>query len=212
MSTGPLGEDVQDQAGAIQHAALKLTLQVALLAGTERMVEYHDFRFVLAHFTGYFLQLSAADKRARVWRRPGAHDIGDRVTAGSVTRYFYDGVNLAIQPEARTVRATQGGRPLEVEMAMRELPNVKNAVVTARRPPDEDARLVAYVVPHLAPFDAPAAKFGPARMRKPRISSAPSSGRKVTTERMGRLAMDQRLCPRRTKAENTTAASRITSA
>ena len=48
-----------------------------------------------------------------------ANEKPDRVTAGSVTRYFYDGVNLAIQPEARTVRATQGGRPLEVEMAMR---------------------------------------------------------------------------------------------
>ena len=33
----------------------------------------------------------------------------NQVLNGTVTRYFYDGVNLAIQPEARTVRATQDG-------------------------------------------------------------------------------------------------------
>jgi hypothetical protein len=43
----------------------------------------------------------------------------DRTTAGGVTRYFYDGVNLALQPEARTVRATQDGRPVKVELARR---------------------------------------------------------------------------------------------
>jgi hypothetical protein len=48
-----------------------------------------------------------------------ANEKPDRVTGGSVTRYFYDGVNLAIQPEARTVRATQDGRPLKVEVARR---------------------------------------------------------------------------------------------
>ena len=43
----------------------------------------------------------------------------NRVAGGTVTRYFYDGVNLAIQPEARTVRATQDGQPLKVEVAKR---------------------------------------------------------------------------------------------
>ena len=48
-----------------------------------------------------------------------ANEKPNRVTGGTVTRYFYDGVNLAIQPEARTVRATQDGRPLKVEVARR---------------------------------------------------------------------------------------------
>ena len=41
----------------------------------------------------------------------------NKVSGGTVTRYFYDGVNLGIQPEARTVRATQDGRPIKVDLA-----------------------------------------------------------------------------------------------
>ena len=44
----------------------------------------------------------------------------NRVAGGTVTRYFYDGVNLAIQPEARTVRATQDGKPVKVDLARRQ--------------------------------------------------------------------------------------------
>jgi len=44
----------------------------------------------------------------------------NKVTGGTITRYFYDGVNLAIQPEARTVRATQDGRPIKVDLAKRK--------------------------------------------------------------------------------------------
>ncbi len=44
----------------------------------------------------------------------------NRVTGGTITRYFYDGVNLAIQPEARTVRATQDGKPVKVDLARRQ--------------------------------------------------------------------------------------------
>ena len=44
----------------------------------------------------------------------------NKVVGGTVTRYFYDGVNLAIQPEARTVRATQDGSPIKVDLASRK--------------------------------------------------------------------------------------------
>jgi hypothetical protein len=44
----------------------------------------------------------------------------NKVTGGTVTRYFYDGVNLAIQPEARSVSATQDGRPIKVDLAKRK--------------------------------------------------------------------------------------------
>ncbi len=37
----------------------------------------------------------------------------NQTTNGVVTRYFYDGVNLGIQPEATRVRATQGGHALQ---------------------------------------------------------------------------------------------------
>jgi hypothetical protein len=43
-----------------------------------------------------------------------------KVVNGTVTRYFYDGVNLAIQPEAQTVRAAQDGTPIKVDLARRK--------------------------------------------------------------------------------------------
>ena len=49
-----------------------------------------------------------------------ANEKPNKVTGGTITRYFYDGVNLAIQPEARTVRATQDGRPIKVDLAKRK--------------------------------------------------------------------------------------------
>lgn len=39
------------------------------------------------------------------------------VSGGVVTRYYFDGVNLAIQPEAVRFRATQGGTSLHVQVA-----------------------------------------------------------------------------------------------
>jgi hypothetical protein len=45
----------------------------------------------------------------------------NRLSGGTtITRYFYDGVNLAIQPEARSVGATQDGRPIKVDVARRK--------------------------------------------------------------------------------------------
>jgi hypothetical protein len=43
----------------------------------------------------------------------------DRTDGGTVTRYYFDGVNLGIQPEARSIVATQDGEPLETEVADR---------------------------------------------------------------------------------------------
>ncbi len=43
----------------------------------------------------------------------------NRVAGGNVTRYFYDGVSLAIQPEARAVRATQDDKPIKVDLTKR---------------------------------------------------------------------------------------------
>jgi hypothetical protein len=42
------------------------------------------------------------------------------VSGGTVTRYFYDGVNLGIQPEARNLRATQEGSAAKLEVAKRK--------------------------------------------------------------------------------------------
>ena len=41
-------------------------------------------------------------------------------SGGTVTRFFYDGVNLGLQPEARNVRATQDGEPVRVDLTKRK--------------------------------------------------------------------------------------------
>ena len=41
----------------------------------------------------------------------------DLVTGTGVTRYFFDGVNLGVQPEAKRLRATQDGAPVDVSAA-----------------------------------------------------------------------------------------------
>ena len=44
----------------------------------------------------------------------------DTSVGGATTRYYYDGVNLGVQPEARNVRATQDGSPIRVAVANRD--------------------------------------------------------------------------------------------
>lgn len=44
----------------------------------------------------------------------------NRVIGGVITRYFYDGINLGVQPEATRIRATQDGRAISVTSAKRD--------------------------------------------------------------------------------------------
>jgi hypothetical protein len=44
----------------------------------------------------------------------------DTTVGGATTRYYYDGVNLGIQPEARNLRATQDGAPVRVDVSDRD--------------------------------------------------------------------------------------------
>ena len=61
-----LGEDVQDQAGAVQHAALQEFLQIAFLAGREREVDQHQVGAGRVGGRLHFLQLAAADQRGGI--------------------------------------------------------------------------------------------------------------------------------------------------
>ena len=68
-----LREDVQDQAAAIQHAAIEFLLEVAFLAGRERIVHDHQVGSECDQALAQFLDLSGAQEEARL-RRPA----GDR--------------------------------------------------------------------------------------------------------------------------------------
>ncbi|MCW0462736.1 hypothetical protein NB717_003804 [Xanthomonas sacchari] len=60
-----LGEDVQDQPGAVDHAPLQVFLQVALLAGAERVVDQNQVGTAGVGGGLDLFQLAAADQRRR---------------------------------------------------------------------------------------------------------------------------------------------------
>ncbi len=85
MGPGPLGEDVQDQRGAVQHPALAPLLDVALLHGGQRLADQHQVGARGLDRVGELVDLAPPDEIARV---------------GAVARSRYDGRHL----DARRVR------------------------------------------------------------------------------------------------------------
>src|SRR5207247_6914806 len=74
-----LGEDVEDELGAIDDAELQLVLEAALLARIEVVV--HQQRFRIDPGQGLFQldELPLADVRARVRRRTAPNELSDRL-------------------------------------------------------------------------------------------------------------------------------------
>ncbi|MNO87938.1 hypothetical protein D3C76_793720 [compost metagenome] len=62
VGTGALGEDVQDQPGAVQNTAFERALQVTLLAGREGVIEDDQLDLLGADQVVEFLDLAAADQ------------------------------------------------------------------------------------------------------------------------------------------------------
>ena len=90
---GALGEDVENQAGAVQYPALEETLQVAFLGRRQGVVEDHQLCLSGLHQQLEFLRLTRAYEEARV--RPG-----------SATAEFADnlGMNLGEVMQAKIAR------------------------------------------------------------------------------------------------------------
>ena len=76
-----LREDVENQARAIHDAALDEALEIALLAGRERMVEDHQLRFRARDQRDQFVALAGSDKEFRVGRRARAPQDADDLRA-----------------------------------------------------------------------------------------------------------------------------------
>ena len=66
VRAGALGKDVEDQAGAVQHAGLQQALQVALLAGRQVVVDDHHLGTVLDDQLAHRFGLAAAQEVAGV--------------------------------------------------------------------------------------------------------------------------------------------------
>lgn len=69
--------------------------------------------------TRYTVQPSRRVIRAAVDIR-ATNRTPDRAAGGSITRFYFDGVNLGIQPDATHVRATQDGSAVPVHLAQRD--------------------------------------------------------------------------------------------
>ena len=61
-----MGEDVEDQAGAIEDPALEVPLQVAFLGRREGMGKDHQLRLTALHQQLELIGLAAADEEARI--------------------------------------------------------------------------------------------------------------------------------------------------
>ena len=70
MVFGALGEDIQNQTGAINHAALETLLQITLLSGRKVVIEDYQRCASLLQYQGNFLYLAAPRESSRI--RPGA--------------------------------------------------------------------------------------------------------------------------------------------
>ncbi|MNP66659.1 hypothetical protein D3C76_1623940 [compost metagenome] len=62
MGTRPLGEDIENQPGAIKHATLEDTFEVALLAGREGVIENHQVDLIGFDPVAQFFDLAAANQ------------------------------------------------------------------------------------------------------------------------------------------------------
>jgi len=82
VALGALGEDVEDQAGAIDDAAVQAAFEVTLLGRRQGVVEDDDVGIVDGRRLGDFVGLAAADKIGRIGGGAFCGDRGDRLRAG----------------------------------------------------------------------------------------------------------------------------------
>src|SRR5690606_32463740 len=81
VSPRALREDIQNQAGAIEHAALEGALQVALLTRREGMVEDDQIGFFSLDLVAQRLDLAAANEVLGTQPAAGNTDESDHVSA-----------------------------------------------------------------------------------------------------------------------------------
>ena len=82
VGTRPLGENIQNQTGAVEHAAFHRALQVAFLAGAQAVVEQHHVGLVLTHQVRQLLGLAGTDEQRRVGAVALAQQLHHRLHPG----------------------------------------------------------------------------------------------------------------------------------
>ncbi len=140
-TAGALGENIQNQSGAIHHPALQEGFQIALLAGAQRMIENRQFRPVLLDRRANFLGLAAADEQARVRCRSASSNERHTLSARR-GRQFPElggirGIFGSIQREMHQNGALTAARTLEQTASPRLRPS---GLLSARAPLSSIAR------------------------------------------------------------------------
>jgi len=72
MATGALRKNIEDKTGAIDHAAIKRLLQIALLRRCQSVIENDEFDVVRLTRETQFFGLAAADEHLRVGAGPAS--------------------------------------------------------------------------------------------------------------------------------------------
>lgn len=81
MRTRTLGKDVEDEAGSIQYTAFQGALEIALLAGSQSVIEDDQLDLAIPHEIMEFLDLAASDEEFGRRLMPGDIDEANLVCA-----------------------------------------------------------------------------------------------------------------------------------
>jgi hypothetical protein len=82
VGAGPLGEDIEDDTGAVQHPAFQFPLNIPLLAGAEGVIEQHHVSLTGSGHVTDFFQLAFPDKQSRAGLVTGTGNFCDRLNTG----------------------------------------------------------------------------------------------------------------------------------
>tara|TARA_B100002003_G_C14093189_1_gene525766 strand:+ start:962 stop:1426 length:465 start_codon:yes stop_codon:yes gene_type:complete len=78
----PLGKDIENHTGTVQHTALELMLNVAFLARTQGMIEQDNISLIGRHCVTNFFQLALTDEKSGTGLLPGPRDGTNRLNTG----------------------------------------------------------------------------------------------------------------------------------
>ena len=81
VAAGALREDIENEAGAIDHTPIQRLLQIALLRRRERVIENDEFDVVRFARETQFFGLAAADEHLGIGARPAAGERDDGIRA-----------------------------------------------------------------------------------------------------------------------------------
>ena len=88
MGTGALGENIENQAGTVDHATLENTFEVTFLTGREDVIENHQIDLLGFDLVAQFLDLAAANQEFGGWPMTRYVNKRDGLGAGRISQFL----------------------------------------------------------------------------------------------------------------------------